>query len=80
LVLKARLQTWPGEAKIGDCTAEPGGVGGEKKGLTCGTHMSVTKKEKRCFSKMRKPEGKMSFGEYAKVSQAIWSKWGGGGL
>jgi hypothetical protein len=44
-------------------------MSGEKKGLACGAHMSMTGKEKRRFSEMRKPEGKTPFSEYAKASR-----------
>jgi hypothetical protein len=70
----------PGRVKIGGYAAKCGGTRGEKKGLTCGSHMLVTEKEKRRFSEMRKPEEKTSFDEYAKVCQAGWVERRGGGL
>jgi hypothetical protein len=59
--------------------AKCGGAGWEK-GLTRGTHMLVTEKEKRHFNEMRKTKGKTSFSEYAKKSWAGWAERGGGGL
>jgi hypothetical protein len=72
-------QRWVAEM-VGSSTAEHGSAGREKKGLTCGAHMSVIGKEKRCFSGMRKPEGKIPFSEYAKASRAGWAERGGDGL
>jgi hypothetical protein len=53
--------------------------GRRKKGLTFGTHMPATEKEKRRFTRMCKPKGNTSFGEYAKASQVGWSERGDDG-
>jgi hypothetical protein len=60
-------QKWPKVARICGGATGRGGVGGEKKGLTCRTHMSVTVEEKRRGGEIRKPERKPLFGECTKA-------------
>jgi hypothetical protein len=76
-MLKGGRWKLPGAARSGGGTAGHGSTGGEKKGPTSGADMLVTREETRCFSRMRKSEGKMPLGEYAKVSRAGWAEWGG---
>jgi hypothetical protein len=63
---------------VGICSgaAECSGVGGEKKGLTCGAHMSVIGEEKRRSGGIGKPEGKTPFDVYAKAFRASWAERG----
>jgi hypothetical protein len=55
----------------GGGTAEYGGVDGEKKGVTCGAHMSVTLEEKRHNGRIREPKRKAPFTECAKTFQRM---------
>jgi hypothetical protein len=52
----------------------------EKKGLTCGAHMSVTGVEKRRNSGICRPEGKAPFSGCAKAFRDGWAKRGCGDL
>jgi hypothetical protein len=56
--------------EVDGSVAEHGGTNGEMKGLTCGAHMLVTRKEKRCNHEIRKPERKAPLGECAKAGPA----------
>jgi hypothetical protein len=68
LRLEARLWKWPQAARIGGDVVRLGIMGGEKKGLTCGAHMLVTREEKRRNGGMCKPERKAPFSKCAKAT------------
>jgi hypothetical protein len=50
------------------------GASREKKGLTCGAHVSVTGEEKRRFGGLRKPKRKVPFSKCAKALRASWAE------
>jgi hypothetical protein len=79
-MLKDGQRKWSGAAGFGGDAVGHGGTGGEKKGMSCGDHMSVTGEEKRRLGGMRKPKGKMPFDECTKAFQADWAERGGGGV
>jgi hypothetical protein len=56
-----------------------GGTCGERKEMTSGAHMAVTRERKGVTARMHKSEEKMDFGECAKASRTDWVEWGGGG-
>jgi hypothetical protein len=72
-MLKDGWQKWSRAVVFG------GSAGGEKKGLTCGAHMSVTGEEKRQLDGTCKPKGKTPFGECTKAFRD-WAVRGGGDL
>jgi hypothetical protein len=52
-----------------------GGTCGERKELTSGAHMAVTRERKGVTARMHKSEEKMDFGECAKASRTGWVEW-----
>jgi hypothetical protein len=63
---------WLGAVGIYGGTAKHGGVGGEKKGLTHGAHMSMTGERRGGADGIHNPKGKTHSREGANGTQAWW--------